>query len=62
MIDISKLKTFVAVADLGADEEEIRKFILHIWSQREDRYSEKRLEMLKEGIKPKKVEMFKIGG
>ena len=46
----------------GADEEEIRKFILHIWSQREDRYSEKRLEMLKEGIKPKKVEMFKIGG
>ncbi|HAV39943.1 MAG: GTP 3',8-cyclase MoaA [Aquificota bacterium] len=46
----------------GATEEEIREFILHIWSQREDRYSEKRLEMLKEGIRPKKVEMFKIGG
>ncbi|MFN4320108.1 MAG: GTP 3',8-cyclase MoaA [Aquificaceae bacterium] len=46
----------------GAGEEEIRKFILDIWYQREDRYSEKRLEMLKKGIKPQKVEMFKIGG
>ncbi|MFN4013178.1 MAG: GTP 3',8-cyclase MoaA [Aquificaceae bacterium] len=46
----------------GAGEEEIRKFILDIWYQREDRYSEKRLEMLKKGIRPQKVEMFKIGG
>ncbi len=46
----------------GASEEEIRGFVLEVWSKREDRYSEKRLEMLREGIVPKKIEMFKIGG
>ncbi len=46
----------------GAGEEEIRSFVKRVWSLRRDRYSEQRLELLKEGIAPKKIEMFKIGG
>lgn len=46
----------------GAGEERIREFVARVWSGREDRYSERRLELLKEGIIPKKVEMFKVGG
>ncbi|MCX8059729.1 MAG: hypothetical protein N3C13_00845 [Aquificaceae bacterium] len=46
----------------GAGEEEIRDFVRHLWQVREDRYSERRLELLKEGTLPKKMEMFKIGG
>ncbi|MCS7171225.1 MAG: GTP 3',8-cyclase MoaA [Aquificaceae bacterium] len=46
----------------GAGEEEIRRFVREVWFKREDRYSEKRLELLKDGIKPHKIEMFKVGG
>lgn len=46
----------------GASEKQIREFVIRVWNRREDRYSEKRLELLKEGIIPKKVEMFKVGG
>jgi len=46
----------------GAKDEEIRDFIVALWEKRKDRYSEERLELLKKGIKPKKVEMFKLGG
>jgi cyclic pyranopterin phosphate synthase len=46
----------------GAQDEEIRDFIVSLWEKRKDRYSEERLELLKKGIKPKKVEMFKLGG
>ncbi|WP_448583481.1 GTP 3',8-cyclase MoaA [Thermocrinis sp.] len=46
----------------GAKDEEIREFIVSVWESRRDRYSEERLELLKKGEKPKKVEMFKLGG
>ncbi len=46
----------------SAKDEEIRDFIVSIWEKRKDRYSEERLELLKKGIKPNKVEMFKLGG
>ncbi|MFN3946477.1 MAG: GTP 3',8-cyclase MoaA, partial [Aquificaceae bacterium] len=46
----------------GANEEDIRAFVINLWSKREDRYSEERLELMKKGISPKKIEMFKIGG
>ncbi len=46
----------------GAKEEEIRDFVVSLWSKRKDRYSEERLELLKKGILPKKIEMFKVGG
>ncbi|WP_299198687.1 GTP 3',8-cyclase MoaA [Thermocrinis sp.] len=46
----------------GARDEEIRDFIVALWEKRKDRYSEERLELLEKGIKPKKVEMFKLGG
>ncbi|MCS7196912.1 MAG: GTP 3',8-cyclase MoaA [Aquificaceae bacterium] len=46
----------------GAEEEKIREFVTRIWSEREDRYSERRLELLKRGIIPRKPEMFKVGG
>lgn len=46
----------------GASDEEIRNFVINVWSLRKDRYSEERLELLKRGITPRKVEMFKIGG
>jgi len=44
----------------GASIEDIKNFILNVWNQRQDRYSEERLEKL--GEKIKKVEMFKLGG
>ncbi len=46
----------------GAKDEEIGEFIVSVWERRMDRYSEERLELLKKGEKPKKVEMFKLGG
>ena len=46
----------------GAKDEEIRDFIITLWENRKDRYSEERLELLKRGQIPKKIEMFKIGG
>ena len=42
----------------GAEDKEILGFVRRIWSWREDRYSEKRFELMKE----KKVEMFRVGG
>jgi len=46
----------------GVEDEQIESFIRAIWENRVDRYSEERLELLKKGKKPKKIEMFKIGG
>lgn len=46
----------------GASDDEIRQLVSQIWSRREDRYSEKRLQLIKEGISPRRVEMFKVGG
>ncbi len=46
----------------GASDEDIREFISKIWALRSDRYSERRLELLKNGIMPRKFEMFKVGG
>ncbi|MFN3599095.1 MAG: GTP 3',8-cyclase MoaA [Aquificaceae bacterium] len=46
----------------GAHEEDIRAFVINLWSKREDRYSEERLELMRRGVKPKKIEMFKVGG
>ncbi len=46
----------------GAGEEEIREAIISIWSKRDDRYSEERLELLEKGMEVKKIEMFKVGG
>ncbi|MEJ7620755.1 MAG: GTP 3',8-cyclase MoaA [Aquificaceae bacterium] len=45
-----------------AGEEDIRNFVKRVWAERSDRYSEQRLELIKTGIMPKKVEMFKVGG
>lgn len=45
-----------------AREEDIRDFVKRVWAERSDRYSEQRLELIKSGIMPKKVEMFKVGG
>ncbi len=45
-----------------AGEEDIRDFVRRVWAERSDRYSEQRLELIKTGIMPKKVEMFKVGG
>lgn len=45
-----------------AREEDIRDFVKRVWAERSDRYSEQRLELIKTGIMPKKVEMFKVGG
>lgn len=47
---------------VGASDEEIREFVKKVWAWRSDRYSEKRLELLKSGIMPKKFEMFRVGG
>ncbi|MDW8095386.1 MAG: GTP 3',8-cyclase MoaA [Aquificaceae bacterium] len=46
----------------NADEETVRRFVCSLWAEREDNYSEKRLELINRGIIPKKIEMFKIGG
>ena len=46
----------------GVEDSQIENFIRTVWENRSDRYSEERLELLKKGIKPKKIEMFKIGG
>ena len=46
----------------GVGDSQIESFIRTVWENRSDRYSEERLELLKKGIKPKKIEMFKIGG
>ncbi|WPM33025.1 GTP 3',8-cyclase MoaA [Hydrogenobacter sp. T-2] len=46
----------------SASDEEIREFISKIWAWRSDRYSEQRLEFLENGIMPRKVEMFRVGG
>ncbi len=42
----------------GAEDREILSFVRKIWSWREDRYSERRFELIKE----RKVEMFRVGG
>ncbi len=42
----------------GAEDREILSFVRKIWSWREDRYSERRFELMKE----RKVEMFRVGG
>jgi len=46
----------------GVEDSQIENFIRTVWENRSDKYSEERLELLKKGIKPKKIEMFKIGG
>ncbi|MFN7064834.1 MAG: GTP 3',8-cyclase MoaA [Aquificaceae bacterium] len=45
-----------------ATEEEIMSFVVNLWSKREDRYSEQRLEHMRKGIRTNKIEMFKVGG
>lgn len=44
----------------GASEEEILSKIRGLWSNREDRYSERRFELMKGSAN--KVEMFRVGG
>jgi cyclic pyranopterin phosphate synthase len=46
----------------GARDEDIEDFIKRVWYSRKDRYSEERLELIKRGEVPKKVEMFRVGG
>jgi cyclic pyranopterin phosphate synthase len=48
----------------GASSDEIAERIVSIWTQRADRYSEERAEMLRSGssIVDSRVEMFRIGG
>ncbi len=43
-----------------ASTEDIKNFIINVWAQRQDKYSQERLEKL--DLKSKKVEMFKLGG
>ncbi len=44
----------------GASDEEILSEIRRLWSLREERYSERRFELMKSSLP--KVEMFKVGG
>jgi GTP 3',8-cyclase len=51
----------------GAGDDQLREVIRTIWLQREDRYSEERLEAMQssEGYRPesrKKIEMIRLGG
>jgi cyclic pyranopterin phosphate synthase len=45
----------------GADADELRRRIRAVWKQREDRYSEMR-EMPQPDARPRKIEMYYIGG
>ncbi|HEX9707258.1 MAG TPA: GTP 3',8-cyclase MoaA [Steroidobacteraceae bacterium] len=45
----------------GASDEELRRMIRHVWRRREDRYSELR-RLPAEAVKPRKIEMYYIGG
>ena len=44
----------------GATDEEMEEFITSVWSRRTDRYSEERASLT--GERPRKIEMYQIGG
>jgi cyclic pyranopterin phosphate synthase len=44
----------------GCSDSEIARFLLRVWTSREDRYSEMRWDLM--GREVKKVEMFRVGG
>ncbi len=48
----------------GASDDELHRFLVGHWRDREDRYSEVRAERLRAGLAPatERVEMFRIGG
>ena len=46
----------------GASDEQLLQMIGGLWSQRRDRYSEKRAELREASGEERKVEMFYIGG
>ncbi|MFQ5859974.1 MAG: GTP 3',8-cyclase MoaA [Dehalococcoidia bacterium] len=46
----------------GATDDDLKELITGIWSQRTDRYSEERAELLAKGARLQKVEMYHIGG
>ena len=46
----------------GASDDDLRDLIVGVWSRREDRYSEIRASATKLENRPKKIEMYQIGG
>ncbi len=46
----------------GATDEQLKEIITSTWSYRTDRYSEERASFNGNGPRPKKIEMFQIGG
>ena len=58
----SKSTDLRALLRNGCTDQDLEKEIVGIWSKRNDRYSEKRADDIKEIDPGKKIEMYQIGG